>query len=86
MSLRAVTVEETLRRWKSNPQELLAWITELIWKAEIKPDDSLSWIGKDGKITIMTSRRMIEEAKKEFTFKREGGLNNGKQKLEKSRI
>lgn len=62
--IRPVLVKEDVDRWKSNPQELIAYMLELLWKADIKPSDSLSWSAKDGKITIMTHKKMIEEAKK----------------------
>jgi len=61
MSLSKVTVKEIVSDWTANPKGLLAWILELIWEAGISPDDSITWLAKDKKITIQIWNSIIEE-------------------------
>jgi len=60
--LAPVTVEDLVEEWQQNQDKLLAFMLEKIWRAGMKPDDSLCWLAEDGIIKISTHEKWKEES------------------------
>ena len=61
MSIQQVTVEDTIDEWIENPQKLLAFVLQLLWKAQINPNDSLIWRTSKGKIELFNDETAMQE-------------------------
>ena len=63
MSLMMVTMEEMVKEWEAEPTKLLAFILSLLWQSGITPQDSITWIAKDGEIRITSLQKELHEVK-----------------------